>query len=250
MTEEVEQPTALTKAEAFRNVYVHLKNQNLRPMIEKKKISNSFQPDFLSWTHVWEFLLKTYPDFNHQHLEPLHYPDGTMAVQCELTIPVKDFELKRIERLYVMDNRMNAIAHPSAQEINKAEKRCFVKCAALFGLGIQLFTGEDLPDVPEADEPEVQQPVQQEQQTQTPGPTEQSEEEFTDPDKYITSLLNWANTALRNSNDPDSLRYFWQENKKGINALQNSFPNKYAGLVEEFQKLQTQAGGNKDAGQQ
>ena len=145
---------------------------------------------------------------------------------------------------------MNAIAHPSAQEINKAEKRCFVKCAALFGLGIQLFTGEDLPDVPEADEPEVQQPVQQEQQTQTPEPTEQSEEEFTDPDKYITSLLNWANTALRNSNDPDSLRYFWQENKKGINALQNSFPNKYAGLVEEFQKLQTQAGGNKDAGQQ
>ena len=250
MTEEVEQPTALTKGEAFGNVYTHLKNQDIKPMVEKKKISNSFQPDFLSWTHVWEFLLQTYPDFTHQHLEPLHYPDGTMAVQCELTIPVKDFELKRIERLYVMDNRMNAITHPNAQQINKAEKRCFVKCAALFGLGIQLFTGEDLPDVPQADEPEVQQPVQQEQHTPTPEPTEQSEEEFTDPDKYITSLLNWANTALRNSNDPDSLRYFWQENKKGINALQNSFPNKYAGLVEEFQKLQTQAGGNKDAGQQ
>ena len=91
--------------------------------------------------------------------------------------------------------------------------------------------------------------MQQEQQTPTPEPTEQSNEVFTDPDKYITSLLNWANTALEKSDDPDSLRYFWQENKKGINAVQNSFPNKYARLVEEFQKLQTKAGGSNDEGQ-
>ena len=153
-----------TLDEAYKKVYMHLKGQDIKPMVEKKKVSNSFQPDFLSWTHVWEFLLQTYPDFTLEYLDPIIYDDGTMTVQCKLSLyahaetcpetkNVTKHRLVRTERLYVMDNKMNAVRNPSAQQINKTEKRCFVKCAALFGLGIQLFTGEDLPDV-ESVEPE------------------------------------------------------------------------------------------------
>ena len=132
--EEIAEPIELTRRQSYTNVYENLKGQDIKPWVEKKKVSNTFQPDFLSWTHVWEFLLQTYPDFDLDYLDPIKHDDGTVTVQCRLYIPVNDHLLARTERLYVMDNKMNALKNPSAQAINKAEKRCFVKCAALFGL--------------------------------------------------------------------------------------------------------------------
>lgn len=67
-------------------------------------------------------------------------PTGTM-VECTLTIEGRDYT----ESLYVMDNTNNAVINPTMQQINKTQKRCFVKAAALAGLGLNIYAGEDLP---------------------------------------------------------------------------------------------------------
>lgn len=238
-----------TLDEAYKKVYMHLKGQDIKPMVEKKKVSNSFQPDFLSWTHVWEFLLQTYPDFTLEYLDPITYDDGTMTVQCRLSIythaetcpetkNVTKHRLVRTERLYVMDNKMNAVRNPSAQQINKTEKRCFVKCAALFGLGIQLFTGEDLPDV-DAVEPE---PKAAPKKKQPEAPKKDEDQPWEgDPKVYLDMILGWAEQSFKTRKTPDSVREIWRANKKGIDKLEKEYPEIFKQMKEEFTQLAEKA---------
>ena len=238
-----------TLDEAYKKVYMHLKGQDIKPMVEKKKVSNSFQPDFLSWTHVWEFLLQTYPDFTLEYLDPITYDDGTMTVQCRLSIythaetcpetkNVTKHRLFRTERLYVMDNKMNAVRNPSAQQINKTEKRCFVKCAALFGLGIQLFTGEDLPDV-DAVEPE---PKAAPKKKQPEAPKKDEDQPWEgDPKVYLDMILGWAEQSFKTRKTSDSVREIWRANKKGIDKLEKEYPEIFKQMKEEFTQLAEKA---------
>ena len=238
-----------TLDEAYKKVYMHLKGQDIKPMVEKKKVSNSFQPDFLSWTHVWEFLLQTYPDFTLEYLDPITYDDGTMTVQCRLSLythaetcpetkNVTKHRLVRTERLYVMDNKMNAVRNPSAQQINKTEKRCFVKCAALFGLGIQLFTGEDLPDV-DAVEPE---PKAAPKKKQPEAPKKDEDQPWEgDPKVYLDMILGWAEESFKTRKTSDSVREIWRANKKGIDKLEKEYPEIFKQMKEEFTQLAEKA---------
>lgn len=253
-----------TLDEAYKKVYMHLKGQDIKPMVEKKKVSNSFQPDFLSWTHVWEFLLQTYPDFTLEYLDPITYDDGTMTVQCRLSIythaetcpetkNVTKHRLVRTERLYVMDNKMNAVRNPSAQQINKTEKRCFVKCAALFGLGIQIFTGEDLPDVdsvkpdpetkpkaaPPQEKPEPKAAPKKEQDDM--GSTEMEQPWEGDPKVYLDMILGWAEQSFKTRKTSDSVREIWRANKKGIDKLEKEYPEIFKQMKEEFTQLAQKA---------
>jgi hypothetical protein len=239
-----------TLDEAYKKVYMHLKGQDIKPMVEKKKVSNSFQPDFLSWTHVWEFLLQTYPDFTLEYLDPITYDDGSMTVQCRLSLythgstcpeteNVTKHRLVRTERLYVMDNRMNAVINPSAQQINKTEKRCFVKCAALFGLGIQLFTGEDLPDVDSVEpKPKAAPPQKKPEVNQTPKEEEPWEG---NPKTYLDQILGWAEQSLKTHKTSDSVREIWRANKQGIDKLEKEYPEIFKQMKEEFTQLAEKA---------
>lgn len=239
-----------TLDEAYKKVYMHLKGQDIKPMVEKKKVSNSFQPDFLSWTHVWEFLLQTYPDFTLEYLDPITYDDGSMTVQCRLSLythgstcpeteNVTKHRLVRTERLYVMDNKMNAVINPSAQQINKTEKRCFVKCAALFGLGIQLFTGEDLPDVDSVEpKPKAAPPQKKPEVNQTPKEEEPWEG---NPKTYLDQILGWAEQSLKTHKTSDSVREIWRANKQGIDKLEKEYPEIFKQMKEEFTQLAEKA---------
>jgi hypothetical protein len=66
-------------------------------------------------------------------------------VLVEVTVNINGHS--ETERLPVMDNRNKAVTNPDMMQINKTEKRCFVKACALHGLGLSLYTGEDLPDI-------------------------------------------------------------------------------------------------------
>ena len=48
--------------------------------------------------------------------------------------------------LPVMDNRNKSIVNPTTRDISDARMRCLVKCIAMFGLGIYIYAGEDLPE--------------------------------------------------------------------------------------------------------
>jgi hypothetical protein len=238
--EEIAEPIELTREQAYKNVYEHLKGQDIKPMVEKKKVSNTFQPDFLSWTHVWEFLLQTYADFDLEYLEPIKHDDGTMTVQCRLFIPVNEHVLSRTERLYVMDNKMNAVKNPSAQAINKADKRCFVKCAALFGLGIQLYTGEDLPEVNTVTAEEKQQPEAAPVSETPPVESAEGTPWEGDPKVYTDTLIAWAEETAKVATHKNAFRNLYSENIAGITQLEEADKEQFRRLIIRFTELTKQ----------
>ena len=134
---------------------------------------------------------------------------------------------------------MNAVRNPSAQQINKTEKRCFVKCAALFGLGIQLFTGEDLPDVDSVEpKPKAAPPQKKPEVNQTPKEEEPWEG---NPKTYLDQILGWAEKSLKTHKTSDSVREIWRANKQGIDKLEKEYPEIFKQMKEEFTQLAEKA---------
>ena len=66
-------------------------------------------------------------------------------VQTQVTAGNQSYEMW----LPVMDNRNNTLLQPKMTEINKAIMRCLTKNLAMFGLGLYIYAGEDLPKIPE-----------------------------------------------------------------------------------------------------
>lgn len=50
----------------------------------------------------------------------------------------------RTMSLPVMDNKNNAVGSPDARDVNDSLMRCLAKNIALYGIGLALYTGEDL----------------------------------------------------------------------------------------------------------
>jgi len=69
-------------------------------------------------------------------------PDGTAMVKVSVTIKGDTKSCV----LPVMDNRNRAITNPDAFSVNTAVMRCLAKCIAMFGLGLYIYAGEDLPE--------------------------------------------------------------------------------------------------------
>ena len=223
----------LTRGQAFKNVYTHLKGLDIKDIIETKDMGR-FKPRYLSWTHVWEMLLQNYPDFDVLYTPLPPCEDGSQAVACTITIPLGDHTLRRSEQLYVMDNRHNAVVNPNSKDINTTQKRCFVKCAALFGLGIQLYTGEDIPDVESKAQPK---PVPVAAPKPAPAPVVEKVELAYEGEKgaenWVSSLVELGTVSAK-SGTPNALRSIWAANKSGIDYLHKDSPEQWERLKEEF----------------
>ncbi len=98
---------------------------------------------YLSWSWAWAEFMKHYPDATYQILDDKVYPDNTMEVRVAVTAG----GITHTMWLPVIDFKNKAIANPNAMDINTARMRCLVKCLAMFGLGLYIYAGEDLPDV-------------------------------------------------------------------------------------------------------
>jgi hypothetical protein len=72
----------------------------------------------------------------------MYLPDGTAMVK--VSVEIKG-DIKTCV-LPVMDNRNRAIQNPDAFSVNTAIMRCLAKCIAMFGLGLYIYAGEDLPE--------------------------------------------------------------------------------------------------------
>ena len=96
---------------------------------------------YLSWPFAWGTLQEYYPLSSYEFIDPVFYSDGT----CEVKVNVTVEEVTRSITLPVMDHRNNAIPNPTSRHISDSRMRCLVKCIAIFGLGLYIFAGEDIP---------------------------------------------------------------------------------------------------------
>lgn len=102
---------------------------------------------YLSWANAWTYLMNAYPASSFTFLDNKTFPGGSVEVCVEVTVTDdgKSF-ISRTMTLPVMDYKNKAIPDPTSRDISDARMRCLVKCIALFGLGLSLYRGEDIPE--------------------------------------------------------------------------------------------------------
>jgi hypothetical protein len=105
---------------------------------------------YLSWAWAWAEALKADPKATYkvEMFGDKCFMDinGTAMVWVTVTM----FEKPMTCQLPVMDHRNKAILNPDAFAINTAIMRCMTKGLSLHGLGLYIYSGEDLPEGEEA----------------------------------------------------------------------------------------------------
>ena len=126
--------------------YENLSSINVREKVERKG-----QMDYLSWANAWHMLKQNYPGAKRiVYEDPAtgwnYFTDGRSAwVKVGIVVG----EMEHIDYLPVMDFRNNALAieKVSATDVNKTIQRSTAKAIAMHGLGLSLWTGEDVPEM-------------------------------------------------------------------------------------------------------
>ena len=118
-----------------------LLKKNVNDHVEKK---NGLS--YLSWAWAWAEALKADPKASYkiEMFGDKCFMDinGTAMVFVTVTM----FDKPMTCQLPVMDYRNKAIPNPDAFAVNTAIMRCMTKALALHGLGLYLYSGEDVPE--------------------------------------------------------------------------------------------------------
>lgn len=133
--------------------------------------------DYLSWVYSWAEFKKVYPDADYEilkfekggHLVPYMYDETGYMVctkvrdglgsELEMWLPVMDsnnnamksepyeYQVKEYkDRKWTGNYITKTVDKASMFDVNKALMRCLVKNIAMYGIGLYIYAGEDLPD--------------------------------------------------------------------------------------------------------
>lgn len=162
-----------------KSVFETLNAINVNDMVEKKKTEKSTLT-YLSWSSAWQVVKEKFPDVEYEILRnpetnlPYWYDPLTgYMVFTKVTIEGQTHEMW----LPVMDGTNHAMkAEPyevqtkykkftvqaaTMTDINKTIMRCLVKNVSIFGLGLYIYRGEDLPtDTEQAQPAQPAKPVE------------------------------------------------------------------------------------------
>ena len=104
---------------------------------------------YLSWAWAWGEFKKVYPEAKYEVVKFDNKPyleDENLGYMVFTKVEVEDLVYEMW--LPVMDYRNKAIpvGQASMFDINKTIMRCLTKNLAMFGLGLYIYAGEDLPE--------------------------------------------------------------------------------------------------------
>ena len=116
--------------------FLELRKINVNEHTEKK---GKFT--YLSWAWAVDQLLQQDPQATWTYGEPVYFAESLM-VFCSVTAVGKTMTCQ----MPVINNQNKAIANPNAMDVNTAMMRCLVKTISLFGLGLYIYAGEDIPE--------------------------------------------------------------------------------------------------------
>jgi hypothetical protein len=128
---------------------------NVNDHVEKKK-----DLSYLSWAWAWSEVKKACPDTRYDIKETEY--DEALGFMChtsvtiegetlDMWLPVMDGankSMKKTEYTYTTKFGQKTCEAATMFDINKTIMRCLVKNLAMFGLGIYIYAGEDLPEAP------------------------------------------------------------------------------------------------------
>ena len=141
--EDSVQQELLPKGPSFcRQVWDKLSRVDVSAYIEKKG-DGKFQAEYVSWAWMYAQLMKLYPDSIVTYGESDVYPDGSVMINCTVSVIDGNNMMSRDMFLPVMSHTMKAVQHPDARQVSDTKQRAFVKCCSRFGLGLDLWAGSD-----------------------------------------------------------------------------------------------------------
>lgn len=157
-------------ADKEKSVFELLNSIDVSDKVEKKK-SGKNELSYLSWTWAWSELKKRFPEASYEinkfaskdgNLVPYMY-DSNMgymvftsitigSITHEMWLPVMNGANKAMKdkpyKYMTQYNGEKSVEQASMFDVNKAIMRCLVKNIAMFGLGLYIYAGEDLPEEP------------------------------------------------------------------------------------------------------
>ena len=125
------------------------------------KIKEKNKLKYLSWSSAWALMKTIYPDATYRIIKTgkdlffeagvVYIPEGnnyhTDGKTCYVEVEITADELTQSQELAIMDfkNQSIPLASIKSTDVQKSIARCLAKCCALFGIGIYIYEGEDLP---------------------------------------------------------------------------------------------------------
>lgn len=160
-----------------KTIFEKLTATNVNEHVDEKTSGGATKLKYLSWAWAWDYFKKTCPDAKYEIKEwdgkPYLFDEKTgYMVQTSITacgethtmwLPVMDStNHAMLDKPYTVKTKFKDIVVAAATmfDINKTIMRCLVKNMAMFGLGLYIYSGEDLPS--DTDEEPVNKKEQQE----------------------------------------------------------------------------------------
>ena len=206
----------------------------------EKKSNGSVELTYLSWCYAWSEVKKIYPKAVYEILKfgenklPYVFDEKTgymvftrveiEGVEHEMWLPVMDsankamkdkpytYKVKEYDYGKWTGNYVDKTVEPATMfDINKTIMRCLTKNLAMFGLGLYIYAGEDLPENVEI---ESKEGPKKEEQKITPGQIKFLKDLYT-RDEIIPALkdLNKTNVTELTMQEASKLIEDKKENK-------------------------------------
>lgn len=219
---------------------------------------------YLSWSHAWAQALNIDPtaNFNVAIFDNKPYVEinGTAMVWVNVTmegrtrtcwLPVMNAQNKPISfegRTYKDRNGNTQHEKIDAFNVNTAIMRCLVKCLGMFGLGLNIYAGEDLPLSLEDDEPpkeekkeeKVEKPkAKAKEEVKETKPAELTEQEKDNLILFADSMVQY----LEIQRTVSDLNGYWKANQITVDELKVKLPDTYSYVVGKFKEAKEKING-------
>lgn len=180
---------------------------------DKKKDQRGKELTYLSWAWAWAEIKKIFPAAQYEvkkfenNLPYIHDPNTGYMVFTSVTIenfthemwlPVMNGNNKAMKSTpyeYTTQYGKKTVEAATMFDINKTIMRCLTKNLAMFGLGLYIFAGEDLPEVEEEQppkEPKKEIKTEQKEQKEIKKEIKSEKEEEKISEKKIKEIENLA----------------------------------------------------------
>lgn len=214
---------------------------------------------YLSWSHAWRLALKADPNANFQ----VHYFDGKAYMEVNGTamvwVSITMGGNTRTCWLPVMNARNDPISIAGREftdkygrkqvemidsfNVNTAIMRCLTKCLGMFGLGLNVYAGEDLKmfDREVEEEPKAE-PKKEEKKAEKKEEPKAEKPKTSEADKERLVLL--ANTLIEylgiQKSEAD-LKSYWKSNQELLDEIKAKLPDLYEIVRTKFAEAKEKA---------
>lgn len=137
---------------------------NVNEKTEKKEAQKGKYLTYLSWSWAWQYIKSKYPDatytiWKNEKGLPFAYDESTgymvyttvtiEGITHEMWLPVMDSKNRAMKSKpyeYTTSYGTKTVEPATMTDINKTIMRCLTKNLAMFGLGLYIYAGEDIPE--------------------------------------------------------------------------------------------------------